>query len=98
MLTHITLTRFIPSCRKVCENQFIKTSKKYIYIYTYRRSDFEKKKNTEEILQFHDQICSQSQTQEAITNPNNKSTYLGYLRKNFEPSSLHPRLTCSTKG
>lgn len=44
MLTHITLTRFIPSCRKVCENQFIKTSKKYIYIYTYRRSDFEKKK------------------------------------------------------
>lgn len=34
MLKHIILTRFIPSCRKVYENQFIKTSKKYIYTHT----------------------------------------------------------------
>lgn len=96
MLKHIILTRFIPSCRKVYENQFIKTSKKNIYTHT--DIVILKKKKKKEILRFHDQICSQSQTQEVITNPNNKSTYLGYLRKNFEPSSLHPRLTCSTKG
>lgn len=34
------LTRLIPSYGKVYENQFIKTSKKYIQ--TYRYSDFEK--------------------------------------------------------
>lgn len=29
---------------------------------------------------------------------NNKGTYLGHLRKNFEPGFLRPRLTLSTKG
>lgn len=54
---------------------------------------------TEEILQFHDQICGQTQLQRLIPNSNNnKGTYLGHLRKNLEPSFLHPRLTPPTKG
>ena len=68
---------------------------KKIHTHTDEHTDFSK---TVEIFQFHDQICGQSQIQRLIPNSNNKGTYLGHLRKNFEPSFLRPRLTLPTKG
>lgn len=93
MVKHMTLIRILCPCRK----KFWKVIHKNKKIYTHRdkHTDFSK---TVEIFQFHDQICGQSQIHRLIPQSNNKGTYLGHLRKNFEPSFLRPRLTLPTKG